>query len=207
MPKKLTCNPESLCPWAFSRKVSPSAPLLSVQEILSSRDRFRELYPRRLRSDTPLATIYRIYVAILAGRYLSLRNEIEYFWDQKQWRVYDIPEPPPTIQDKEQRAILATIPYLLARAFNSLIQEGLPRDAPAILDSELMKHLRARPKVLEKVPRWAELVEPLSRPLLIPDAAGRVPCPRDVRVNTEGGIDIDMYRKNILVSTLPVLFT
>jgi hypothetical protein len=202
MPEKLTCSPKSLCSWAFSRKAaSPSIPLPSVQAIISSRDKFSEFYPRKLKVDTPLATVYRIYVAILGGRDLTLRNEIEYFWNQHRWRVWDIPEPSSSVFDREQRAILATIPFLLVRAFNRLIDMGLPRDAPAIIDEELMEQLKSRPRVFEKVPKWAHLVQPLGTPLVIPDSNGGVP-----RNANDQRVDSDMRRKNILTFTLPVLF-
>lgn len=185
--------------WLFSRKATPSLP--QVQRILSSRDKFSEHYPRQQRPDTPLATVYRIYVAILCARHLTLRNEIEYFWNQHQWRVSDIPEPPPSITDREQRAVLAAIPYLLVKAFNRLIQQGLPRDAPPIMDDALMEELKSRTKIFERVPRWAELVEPLDRQLVIPDHKGMVP-----KHEKDNDVDSEMRSKNILTFTLPVLF-
>ena len=204
MPEKLTCSPTNLLGWALRRKLPPLSiyKLPPVQVILSSRDKFSEFYPRQLQHDTPLATIYRIYVAIRGGRHLTLRNEIEHFWNQHQWRVCDIPEPPPSVvRERDQRAILAAIPYLLVKAFNRLIDQGLPRDAPAIIHDELMAELKSRPKVFEKVPRWAELVEPLDRPLVIPDARGAAPPDAN-----DPDVDGEMRRKNILVYTLPVLF-
>ncbi|KAF7510961.1 hypothetical protein GJ744_005507 [Endocarpon pusillum] len=205
MPEKLTCNPTNLFGSAIRRKCIPHPPtykLPPVQTVLSSRDKFSEFYPRQRQSDTPLATIYRIYVAILGGRHLALRNEVEYFWNQRQWRVCDIPEPPLSIvTDREQRAVLATIPYLLVKAFNRLINRGLPRDAPAIIHDELMARLKLRPKVFEKVPKWAESVQPLDKPLVIPDSRGAAP-----KGPGDSDVDSEMRRKNILVFTLPVLF-
>lgn len=78
---------------------------------------------------------------------------------------------------------------------------GLPRDAPAIMDDELMEEMKSRPKVLERIPRWAELVQPLEIPLVIPDPTGAVP-----KDGNDRDVDIDMRRKNILTFTLPVLF-
>lgn len=204
MAEKLTCCPENLLRWPLNRKkkVSPSYKLPSVQTILSSPDRFSEFFPRQRQPDTPLASLYRIYVAILAGRHLVLRDEIEHFWNQHQWRVCDIPEPPAAVaKGREQRAVLATIPYLLVKAFNRLIERGLPRDAPPIIHDELWVELKSRPRLYERPPRWAELVEPLDRPLVIPDSRGA--APRDGR---DRDVDAEMSRKNILTFTLPVFF-
>jgi hypothetical protein len=38
-----------------------------------------------------------------------------------------------------------------------------------------MKKLESKQKVFERVPRWAELVELLEEPLLVPDSGGAVP--------------------------------
>ncbi len=169
------------------------------QEILAAQDRFSEFTHRWSSSDTSLATVYRIYVAILCGRHLNLRNEVEYFWNRHRWSVAKIPEP--NVSDNEQLAVLATIPYLLVKAFNRLIDLGLPRSAPPIMTDKLREKLKSKPKVLETVPRWAELAPPLERPLFIPDSRGQIP-----RNRQDSGIDIDMCRKNVLTFTLPVLF-
>lgn len=204
MPKKLTCSPAQFFSRAFGRKVPPPPPppLPPARTIISSRHRFEEFYPRHGPHDTPLATLYRIYVTILAAKHTPLRNELEYFSNQYQWRVSEIPEPPSSIQDPEQLAVLATIPYLLVKGFNRNIQRGLPRDAPQIMDEETLKEVQSRPKVFERVPKWAELVEPLEIPLVIPDDKGRTPSNSSVE-----GLDSEMRRKNILTFILPVLFT
>ncbi len=204
MTEKFIRTPTNFLSWLFRRKktVSPTYKLPSVQRILSSRDRFSEFYPRQRQPDTPLAALYRIYLAILADRHLVLRNEIEYFWNQHQWRVCDIPEPPTAVaKEREQRAVLATIPYLLVKAFNRLIDRGLPRDAPPIIHDDLWEELKSRPKLYEGVPRWAELVQPLDTPLVIPDSKGAAP-----RDGNDLDVDGEMRRKNILTFTLPVFF-
>jgi hypothetical protein len=64
-----------------------------------------------------------------------------------------------------------------------------------------MKKLESKHKVFERVPRGAELVEPLEEPLLVPDSGGAVPN------NIEhADVDREMLKKNILTYTLPVLF-
>jgi hypothetical protein len=176
-----------------------SFPLPPVQKILSSRVEFSAFSTSQGKADTPLATVYRIYVAILGGYPLSLRNEIEHFWNKPRWRVADIPEP--NIREKQQRAVLAAITYLLVKAFNRLINQGKPRNAPAIMSDKAMKKLESKPKVLERVPRWAESVEPLKEPLLIPDSGGAVPNNIE-----DADVDREMLKKNILTFTLPVLF-
>jgi hypothetical protein len=178
---------------------SPSSSLPQVQKILSARSKFNEFYRPWKKPDTPLSTVYRIYVAVLCGRHLTVRNEVEHFWNTHQWRVCDIPEP--NVSNKEQLAVLAATTYLLVKAFNHLIGLGVPRDAPAIMSDKLMEELKSKPKVFETVPDWAALVEPLKNPLFIPDSGGRGP------LNSRSqDIDSEMRRKNILTFTLPVLF-
>lgn len=81
MPERPSYSPTNLFRWLLRHKMPPASSyrLPSSQLILSSRDKFPESYPRQLQHDTPLATIYRLYVAIFGGRQLTLRNEIECF--------------------------------------------------------------------------------------------------------------------------------
>lgn len=64
-------------------------------------------------------------------------RKIEHFWIQDHWKVARIPEPPK--QDSESLAVLAAITYLLVNALNRLIDQGLPRDAPAIMSQMVME--------------------------------------------------------------------
>jgi len=98
--------------------------------------------------------------------------------------------------------VLAAIPYLLIEAFNRLIEMGLPRGAPAIISCrEEEEELKARPKLRETVPAWAERVQPLHQVLKIPDSLGYVPPDID-----DGSADTRMLRKNILTTALPIFF-
>lgn len=61
--------------------------------------------------------------------------------------------------------------------------------------------MRLKPKVLEKVPAWAESLRPLQEPLFIPDSHGNVP-----KQVTDSKVDKEMLKKNIVTFTLPSLF-
>lgn len=132
--------------------------------------------------DMPLDSLYRLYQFITIDDTIELRNEIEYFFNREDWPVKDIPDP----QDShEQRyAILAVLPRLLVRAFNRLIEKGLPRDAPPIIVD--FDELAQRPRILEEPPSWAESVPSLSEPLKLPNAAGAyIEGPDDPTANNE----------------------
>ena len=118
--------------------------------------------------DTPLASLYRLYHFIVTDDNISMRNELEFFFNRADWPVQDIPDPR---DDNPQRyAILAVIPFLMVRAFNRLIAKGLPRDSgPIISDFEA---LAARPRVLEVVPAWTYKVSCLEEPFKIPNEHG-----------------------------------
>jgi hypothetical protein len=209
-----TRNPEALGSPSVAASAAPSAarasirprrlpaasPILPppVEKILSARSRFEEFYRPLVKTDTPLGSIYRIYVAVLCGRHLVLRNEIEHFWNKHNWNVHDIPLP--NVPDRAQLAVLAGITYVLARAFNHLIDRGMPRCAPAVISDEMMKELNSRLKVHETVPEWAGSVQ-LEKTLVIPDASGRSPTKASL-----DDLDGEMFKKNVLVHKLPAQF-
>ena len=168
--------------------------------ILKHRDKYRDYYPSKYPDDTSLATLYRIYVAVAAGLTTHLRNEIEYFWRQHTWSVAAIPEP--SNNEAECKAILAASTYLLVKAFNRLIGMGLPRDTPPVVAGDEWDKLKARPKIFENVPAWAENMQPLKKVLVIPDANGEI-----LKSESDEDADQDMLKKNILITVLPVLFT
>ncbi|OJA09883.1 hypothetical protein AZE42_10390 [Rhizopogon vesiculosus] len=62
---------------------------------------------------------------------------------------------------------------IMEKAYNHLIMNGLPHDAPAVVDD--FKKLQARPKHPEKVPAWAGAVVLLRKVLDIPDSEGIIP--------------------------------
>lgn len=123
---------------------------------------------RASQNDTAIASLYRMYVNIVDDFTVELRNEIEYFFNQSEWAVCEIPDPKDP--DPKRYAILAVLPHLLVPAFNRLIERGLPRDAPAIIDD--LEELQARPRVLEKAPSWCNRVPALKATLNIPNERG-----------------------------------
>lgn len=167
--------------------------------MLTSRDNFA-LYcpPRGGQHDSPLATIYRIYAAIICREDLAMRTEIEYFHRHHKWPVSRVPNPPD--KDVLRYSIVAVITILLSEASNRLIELGLPRDAPTIMTDEQMERQKARPKVLEQPPAWALKCPPLQEPLIIPDARGEVVDETDPKA------DPFMLKRNILTTALPIFF-
>jgi hypothetical protein len=129
-----------------------------------------------------------------------MRTEVERFWNRHEWIVSELPDPCDHA-DPVRYAILATIPYLLVRAFNANIELGLPRDAPPIWTDEEEKEFRARPKKFESAPAWAREVPALNTRFLLPDATGSLPFDE-----SDPTADPDMLRKNILTKMQPVSF-
>lgn len=122
---------------------------------------------------TPTGSLYRMYEYLVTGYIIGLRNEIEFFFNQPSWSVSGIPDPKDA--DPERYAILAVLPHYLVVAFNRLIERGLPRGSPPILDDEIEAELRSRPVVLEEEPSWVAGVPRLEQPLVIPDRSGEEP--------------------------------
>ena len=145
--------------------------------------------------DPALVAVFKIYLALVSGKQLWFRSEIKRFWRRHEWRVSEIQDP--CDPDPIRYAVLATIPYLLVRAFNANIELGLPRDAPPFWTDEDEIEFKARPKLFETVPDWARKVPALGTQLLLPDAAGNLPS---------GESDPDMLRKNILTKWQPTAF-
>ncbi|KAI9895098.1 MAG: hypothetical protein M1814_000323, partial [Vezdaea aestivalis] len=146
----------------------------SVQWLLEHRNQSTQLQNqsqlRGREGDTPLASLYRLYVDIVVDDTTELRNEIEYFFRQSSWRVMDLVDPKDN--DPLRYAILSALPSLLVPAFNRLIERGLPRDAPAIIYD--FEELAARPRILEEAPLWCRAVPPLAKTLRIPNKDSEV---------------------------------
>lgn len=129
-------------------------------------------------ADTPSASFYRLYQFFVIDWTTQFRNELEYFWGQASWAVSDIPDPGlgsdglPEKDAKLRKAVLAGLTRIMEKAYNRLISKGLPRDAPAIVED--WDELKARPRVLERIPEWAEEVEKLELTVELPDAEGKV---------------------------------
>lgn len=192
--------------WFSSRKTRPSkgSNVIPVppppQFLLDHREDIASYYPQRVReTDSALATVYRIYAAILGGRDLSLRSELEYFFNHKDWVVSKIPDPKDP--DPARYAVVAAVIYLLVASFNKLIGMGLPRGAPAIIDDEIEARLKAQDKKWEIVPDWASKAPMLQEPLLVPDGEGILPTDENKKT-----ADPFMLEKNVRTTQLPIYF-
>jgi hypothetical protein len=149
--------------------------------------------------DPALVALFKINIALVSGKQLWFRNEVERFWNRHDWKVCEIQDP--CDPDPIRYAVLATIPYLLVRAFNANIELGLPRDAPPLWTYEEEIEFRARPKCFESVPDWTKKVPALATQLLLPNAAGHLPSGE-----SDPTADPDMLRKNILTKWQPTAF-
>ncbi|KAI1379359.1 hypothetical protein F4677DRAFT_329249 [Hypoxylon crocopeplum] len=123
---------------------------------------------------SPTASLYRMYEYLVVGFTIGLRTEIEFFFNQPSWAVAAIPDPKDP--DPERYAILSVMPYYLAKAFNRLIERGLPRGSPAIIaGDEAERELRAKAVILEEEPAWVAKVPPLRETLTILSNSGEIP--------------------------------
>ncbi|KAI1161916.1 hypothetical protein F5B18DRAFT_418583 [Nemania serpens] len=117
-----------------------------------------------------------MYEYIVVGFTMGLRTEIEFFFNQgPTWAVSSIPDPEDP--DPQRYAILSVLPFYLCKAFNRLIERGLPRGSPAIIAGEAeLEELRSRPIVLEKEPEWAAKVPALMERIVLPGLDGGEPA-------------------------------
>lgn len=125
------------------------------------------------KGNTPLAALYRMYEYFVSGYRIGLRSEIEFFFNKPAWAVADTPDP--NDPDPERYAVLAVLPYYMVKAFNRLIQRGLPRGSPFIISTTMEDELKSRPIILEKAPSWVVGVTRLQKALVLPDGYGNVP--------------------------------
>lgn len=133
--------------------------------------------------DTPSACLYRTYEFFVLGWTTAFRNELEYFCcTHPDWAVSALPDPADPA-DPTRYAVLAVLTRLMCDAFNRRIERGLPRDAPPIVID--FAELRARPKVYESPPEWAERVPALQDKVFIPDASGKQIPEDDPEVSEE----------------------
>lgn len=131
--------------------------------------------------DTPAASFYRLYQFLVIDWTTQFRNELEYFWGQAAWPLASLPDPGAVAEDSSsdnsdseamvRKATMAGLTRIMARAYNRLISEGLPRDAPPMVDD--WEELRARPRVLEMIPKWAEETVAVRPVKEIPNAEGK----------------------------------
>jgi hypothetical protein len=156
-------------PPSFDQRVRNVTP----QYLISNRALVRSIWrpggggylKRNSPTDTPLSSLYRLYHFIVTDDTIELRNELEYFFNKAEWPVNAIPDPEDS--DAQRYAILAVLTELMCRAFNRLIDKGLPRDAPPIVSD--WDALAAQPRIREEVPQWAKEVPKLDTRLDIPD--------------------------------------
>ncbi|KAL8694617.1 MAG: hypothetical protein Q9224_003536 [Gallowayella concinna] len=153
----------------------PRWPPPPPQELLDNRDAYEAAMARRdLAShpvrpgmeNKPLFALYRLYEAIVLDRNIDMRNEIEWFWRERDWPVRDIPDPKD--DDPARYAVLASIPPLIIQAYNRLIDLGLPREAPGLMTTEQFANMKQKPKICEEAPDWVAKVPPLDAVLKIP---------------------------------------
>lgn len=161
--------------WLHLTNRQPNLPP-SVDELLAEPSSVRRRHPRRyhpsLRNnnfpDTALASLYRLYEFYIIDDTISFRNEIEWFWHRHDWQVHAIPDPSDT--DPLRYALLGGLTEILCQSFNRLINLGLPRDSPPIVED--FAALAARPKVLECPPEWLANIQPLPEPVFVPNGKG-----------------------------------
>lgn len=170
-----------------------------MQEVLRHKETINESAVPCEDLNPALIALFKIYVALVSGKQLWFRTEVERFWNHHDWKVSDIQDP--YDPDPIRYAVLATIPYLLVRAFNANIELGLPRDAPPFWTDEDEINFKARPKLFETVPDWATEVPALETQLLLPDELGDLPSSE-----SDPKADPDMLRKNILTKWQPTSF-
>jgi len=157
----------------------------TIKDLLDKREEYEKLFPTtgsaRWRvsrrpglsfsaKDSASASFYRIYQFIILGQNIQMRNELEYFCCRHpDWAIESLPDPADHAEPSRYAA-LAAITHLMCDSFNRRIELGLPRDAPPIVED--WEELARRPKVLERVPSWADKVAPLPAILYIPNAEG-----------------------------------
>lgn len=102
----------------------------------------------------------------------------EYFWNQASWALADLPDPGlggnelSENEAKLRKAVMAGLTRIMKLAYNRLISKGLPRNAPTIVED--WEKLKARPRLMEEIPTWAEEMERLVPVMELPGANGEL---------------------------------
>ncbi|RDB26155.1 hypothetical protein Hypma_006200 [Hypsizygus marmoreus] len=110
--------------------------------------------------DTPLRSLYRLHDVIYADSDNSVMLESNYFWDQEEWRIKDIPDPKDP--DPLRYAILASLVESMVSAFNFKISIGL-RHGRRPISFKFDEAARLDPnKPFEEVPSWTSHVPPVE---------------------------------------------
>ncbi|KAH7188880.1 uncharacterized protein B0J16DRAFT_318526 [Fusarium flagelliforme] len=152
--------------------------------------------PASTKGRTPNASLYRMYEYLVVGYTVGLRSEIEYFFNQPTWSVESIPDPEDA--DAARYAILAILTHYLVKAFNRLIERGLSRGCPAIIDTDTKAKLRSQEVVLKQQPSWVKFVRRLDEPFTIPNASGETPV--------DSALSVEFLAMNIIIAEPHVAF-
>lgn len=152
--------------------------------------------PASTQGRTPSASLYRMYEYLVVGYTVGLRSEIQYFFNQPTWSVKSIPDPEDA--DAVRYAILAVLTHYLVKAFNRLIERGLPRGCPAIIDADTEAKLRSQEVVFEQQPSWVKFVRRLDQPFTIPNASGETPV--------DSALSVEFLAMNIIIVEPHVAF-
>lgn len=81
---------------------------------------------------------------------------------------------------KLRKVVMAGLTRIMEQAYNRLISRDLPRDAPAVVQD--WDELKARPRILETIPKWAEdlAMTPMDPVVEVPDRVGVMPNEKEV---------------------------
>lgn len=172
------CLPGNYSPLMFpdTKYSFPRPPPPPPLELLAHRRHYNKWVTRRKylappgEDDCPLYSLYRLYETVVLDRTIAMRNELEYFWNQHEWPVSEIPDPKDD-DEPARYAVLACITQMMVTAFNNNVRIGLPRDAPAIMTDDQAEEFRNRTeeeKIWERAPGWAARVPSLKETLKIP---------------------------------------
>lgn len=150
----------------------PVFPPPTPQALLTQPNLYRERLLQRVQrttrgkgEDTPLFSLYRLYLHLTLNDNVGLRNELGYFWYAK-WPVASIPDP--RNPSKSRYTVLSAMPALLVESFNERIKLGLPRKADSIVTREELEQYQKEEKAFESVPEWTTQVARLEETLVIP---------------------------------------
>lgn len=169
----------------FSKTVVPDGPgLPSVQHLLKNRAQVMSQYQGKRATkyrtgasggDTPSKSLLRLYTFFVVGWGSQGRQEVEYFWNQKDWSLSQIPDPQDP--DNVRLGILVVLVRLLAKDFNGLLGGGLARGAPLPSPLRLPEKTEEKEDIpLETVPEWVEQFQRVTSSknewIHIPDAVG-----------------------------------
>lgn len=185
--------------WSFAIP-EPVAPLELVADpdahLRTHLRSFQQVPIWRLR-DTPTRSLYRLYEHYMAGTFIPIGEETEYFWHQTRWVLHAIPDPHD--QDPIRYAMLACLVEELVKAFNWRRGLGIRRRPPGLCLERDLVAPTTPPKLLEG-PTWTHEVPPIEPSMLagfpshLVDGQGRLVLP-------EGGHCETFAKRNIITDS------